>query len=264
VPAAAPILRVDPERLAGTRFADVVVFEELSSTNTELMERARAGAPEGLVVVADHQTAGRGRLGRTWSAAPGTALLVSVLLRPPLPVDEVSVVLMAAGLAACDGVEAAAGFRPQLKWPNDMVVDDRKLAGLLTESSGGDAPAIVLGLGVNVAAGAYPADLAAEATSCEEQSGRPVDRSDLLVALLAGLESRYSTALSSGGRAATLDAYRSDSATLGRRVRVDLTSGPALEGRATRLADAGELVVTDDDGHEHVVHVGDVKHLRRS
>src|SRR5205823_6818718 len=84
VPAGTPTWPIDPARLAGTRFASVVAFDELGSTNTELMERARAGAPEGLVVVADHQTAGRGRLGRTWSAAPGTALLVSVLLRPRL------------------------------------------------------------------------------------------------------------------------------------------------------------------------------------
>jgi len=240
----------------------VVAFDDLGSTNTELMERARAGAPEGLVVVADHQTAGRGRLGRTWSAAPGTALLVSVLLRPPLPIGEVPVVLMAAGLAACDGVEAAAGFRPRLKWPNDMVVGDRKLAGLLTESSGGDDPAIVLGLGVNVAAGAYPPELAGEATSCEEHAARPVDRAEVLVGLLRALESRYATVFAPGGRAATLDAYRADSATLGRRVRVELTSGPALEGQAARLADDGELVVVDDAGTEHLVSVGDVKHLR--
>jgi len=255
-------LRIDPGRLAGTRFTDVAVFEELGSTNTELMERARAGGAEGLVVVADHQTAGRGRLGRTWSAAPGAALLVSVLLRPPLPIGEVPVVLMAAGLAACDAVEGAAGFRPQLKWPNDMVVGDRKLAGLLTESSGGDDPAIVLGLGVNVSTRAYPGELAGEATSCEEEAGRAVDRAEVLVQLLTALESRYTAVLSPGGRRSTLDAYRADSATLGRRVRVELTSGPALEGQATRLADDGELVVLDDAGAEHLVNVGDVKHLR--
>ena len=238
-------------------------FDELGSTNTALMEEALAGASEGLVVVADHQTAGRGRLGRTWSAEPGTALLVSVLLRPPLPVEEMSVVLMAAGLAACDGVGDAAGFRPGLKWPNDLVVGDRKLAGLLTESTGGSSPGVVLGLGVNVSAGAYPAELAGEATSCAERAGRPVDRGELLVALLAALESRYATALAPGGRKATLDAYRADSATLGRRVRVDLTAGPSLEGEASRVADDGRLVVADDEGREHLVHVGDVKHLRR-
>jgi len=257
-----PTLEFDRDRLGGTRFATVRAYAELDSTNTALVEEARGGAAEGLVLVADHQTAGRGRLGRRWSAEPGTALLVSVLLRPPLPIDEVPVVLMAAGLAACDAVEAAAGFRPGLKWPNDLVVDDRKLAGLLTEATGGGDPGIVLGLGLNVSAAAYPAELAGEATSCEELASRPVDRGELLVAFLTALESRYSTVLSGGGREATLAAYRADSATLGRRVRVELTAGPSLEGTAGRLADGGQLVVVDDGGAEHVVSVGDVKHLR--
>jgi BirA family transcriptional regulator, biotin operon repressor / biotin---[acetyl-CoA-carboxylase] ligase len=255
---------IDGERLARTRFSAVRVFDEIGSTNTALLEEAAAGAAEGLVVVADHQTAGRGRLGRTWSAAPGTALLVSILLRPPLPLDELPVVLMAAGLAACDGVEAAAGFRPGLKWPNDLVVADRKLAGLLTESTGGRDPAVVLGLGVNVGAGSYPAELSGEATSCAEEAGRAVDRAEVLVALLEALESRYATALAPGGREATLGAYRSNSATLGRRVRVDLMTGSPVEGRASRVADDGRLVVADDAGTEHLLHVGDVKHLRRT
>lgn len=257
-----PILEFDRDRLAGTRFTTVRTFAQLDSTNTALVEEARRGAPEGLVLVADHQTGGRGRLGRTWSAAPGAALLVSVLLRPPLPIDEVPVVLMAAGLAACDGVEAAAGFRPGLKWPNDLVVEDRKLAGLLTEATGGADPGMVLGLGINVAATAYPAELAGDATSCEEVASRPVDRAELLVAFLTALDSRYSTVLVRGGREATLEAYRADSATLGRRVRVELTSGPPLEGEASRVAEDGQLVVIDEAGAEHLVHVGDVKHLR--
>jgi BirA family transcriptional regulator, biotin operon repressor / biotin---[acetyl-CoA-carboxylase] ligase len=261
VTAGSPTLDFDRDRLTGTRFTTVRTYAQLDSTNTALVEEARSGAPEGLVVVADHQTQGRGRLGRTWSAEPGTALLVSVLLRPPLPIDEVPVVLMAAGLAACDGVEAAAGFRPGLKWPNDLVVGDRKLAGLLTEATGGSDPGVVLGLGINVSAAAYPAELAGEATSCEEVASRPVDRAELLVAFLIALESRYSTVLG-GSRQATLNAYRADSATLGRRVRVELASGPALEGKAGRVADDGQLVVVDDAGAEHLVSVGDVKHLR--
>jgi BirA family biotin operon repressor/biotin-[acetyl-CoA-carboxylase] ligase len=261
VTAGTPISNLEPGRLAGTRFATVRFFEEIGSTNTEALEQAKAGVAEGLVVVADHQTSGRGRLGRAWSAAPGSALLLSVLLRPPLPIDEVPVVLMAAGLAACDGVEAAAGFRPKLKWPNDLVAADRKLAGMLTESTGDPDPAVVLGLGVNVTAAAYPAGLDQPATSCEEEAGRPVDRVELLVGLLRALESRYSTVLAAGGRAATLEAYRADSATLGRRVRVELTGGEALEGEATGVADDGRLVVLDAAG-EHLVSVGDVKHLR--
>jgi BirA family transcriptional regulator, biotin operon repressor / biotin---[acetyl-CoA-carboxylase] ligase len=262
VTAGPPTLEFDRDRLTGTRFATVRTYDELDSTNTALVEEARRGASEGLVLVADHQTAGRGRLGRTWSAEPGTALLMSVLLRPPLPIDEVPVVLMAAGLAACDGVEAAAGFRPGLKWPNDLVVGDRKLAGLLTEATGGADPGVVLGLGINVGAAAYPAELAGEATSCEDVAARPVDRGELLVAFLTALESRYSTVLSGGGRGATLSAYRADSATLGRQVRVELTAGPPLVGQASRLADDGQLVVVDEGGAEHFVNVGDVKHLR--
>jgi BirA family biotin operon repressor/biotin-[acetyl-CoA-carboxylase] ligase len=262
VNAGPPTVEFDHDRLSGTRFTTVRTYAQLDSTNTALVEEARSGAPEGLVLVADYQTGGRGRLGRTWRAEPGTALLVSVLLRPPLPIDEVPVVLMAAGLAACDGVETAAGFRPGLKWPNDLVVGDRKLAGLLTEATGGGDPGVVLGLGINVGAAAYPAELASEATSCEEVASRPVDRGELLVAFLVALESRYSTVLGGGGRAATLNAYRADSATLGRRVRVELTAGRPLEGNARRLADDGQLVVVDDAGAEHLVNVGDVKHLR--
>jgi BirA family biotin operon repressor/biotin-[acetyl-CoA-carboxylase] ligase len=261
MPPGSPTWRIDGDSLTGTRFTTVRIHDELPSTNTALVEEARAGAPEGLVLVADHQTAGRGRLGRTWSAEPGTALLVSVLLRPPLPVDEVPLVLMAAGLAACDGVEAAAGFRPRLKWPNDLVVDDRKLAGLLSEAAGAGEPAVILGLGVNVARAAYPAALAADAISCEEAAARPVERSELLIGFLRALEGRYAAVLG-GTRDATLAAYRADSATLGRRVRVELTAGTALEGEATRLADDGRLVVTDAGGSEHLINVGDVKHLR--
>ncbi len=265
-----PTFRIDETRLAGTRFTDVRCFEEVGSTNTEMMEAARAGAPEGVVMVADHQQAGRGRLGRAWSAAPGTSLLVSVLLRPTLPAEEVPLVNTAAGLAAADAVEASAGFRPRLKWPNDLVVSgtgeggvDRKLAGMLSESSpsvDGGPPAVVVGIGFNVTAGAYPGDLAAQAIACEEEAGRPVDRAELLTAFLEALERRYSVLLA-GGAEATLEAYRADSATLGRRVRVELASG-VVEGVAGRLTGNGELVVTADDGKDMRVSAGDVIHLR--
>lgn len=263
-----PTLPIDTARLAATRFTDVRTFEEVGSTNTELLEAARGGAPEGVVMVADHQSAGRGRLGRAWSAAPGTALLASVLLRPRLSVDDLPLVNCAAGLAAADAVESTAGFRPGLKWPNDLVTPGggAKLAGMLSESTpetgGGPAPAVVVGIGVNVAAGAYPAELASTATSCEEVAGGPVDRAELLVAFLEALERRYSALLAGGGAETTLAASAADSATLGRRVRVEM-SGTTLEGVATRLAEHGELIVTDDAGQETRVSAGDVVHLRQ-
>ena len=257
---------LDAGRLAGTRFADVRFFAEIGSTNAELLAEARLGAPEGVVVVADHQSAGRGRLGRTWSAAPGTSLLVSVLLRPALPSDRLPLVTLACGLAAADGVEEAAGFRPGLKWPNDLVAvsgegADRKLAGMLAEVATGDVPAVVVGIGFNVSEGAYPPELAGQATTCEAEAGRRVDRAGLLVALLVALERRYGTLTAAGGSDSILADYRHDSATLGRRVRVELP-GRTVEGVAGQLASNGELIVVDDAGGHTPVNAGDVIHLR--
>lgn len=239
-------------RLAGTRFADVRWVEQIDSTNTCVLEAARAGAPEGLVVVADEQTAGRGRLGRTWQARPGAALLVSVLLRPT--VSELTRSTMATGLALAEAVEGVAGFAPDLKWPNDLLVGDRKLAGILAESDLGDPVGVVVGAGCNVAWGSMPAELADIATSCDIESGREVDREELLVELLVGLD-------------ALIDAphlherYRARLATLGRRVRVERHTD-TIVGEAVDLGVSGELVVRDDDGVQHAIAAGDVVHLR--
>jgi BirA family transcriptional regulator, biotin operon repressor / biotin---[acetyl-CoA-carboxylase] ligase len=255
-----PNWNLDSERLATTRFGDVRLLDEVDSTNRVLLDEAHRGAPEGLVAVADHQTAGRGRLGRTWSAAPGTALLVSVLLRPTLPVDRLHTVGMAAGLATADGVEEVAGVRPGLKWPNDLVVDDRKLAGLLAElATAGGSQVVVLGVGINVTG--VPAEVAGTATSCEAVAGRPVDRSALLAAFLSALEVRYSTLVAAGGADATLAAYRAACDTLGRPVRVEL-AGRTLEGTATDVAWNGQLLLTDAGGGRTAVTAGDVVHLR--
>ena len=257
-----PTWHFDRSRLAGTRFADVRLHDEVDSTNRLLLDEARLGSPEGLVAVADFQTAGRGRLGRTWSAAPGSALLVSVLLRPTLPVERLHTVSMATGLAAADGVEEVTGVRPGLKWPNDLVVAERKLAGLLAEfADAGGRQAVVVGVGVNVSAGGLPPELADTATSCEAEAGRPVDRSALLVAFLSALEARYATLLGPGGTDATLAAYRAACVTLGRPVRVELVGG-TLEGKATDVAGNGQLLLTDPNGGRSAVSAGDVVHLR--
>lgn len=268
VPPAPLTWDVDTARLAGTRFADIRFFDEIGSTNALLLAEARRSAPEGVVAVADSQTAGRGRLGRVWSAAPGTSLLVSVLLRPRLPADRLPLVTMACGLAAADGVEQAAGFRPGLKWPNDLVAasgggPDRKLAGMLSEVVTGDAPAVVVGIGFNVSEGAYPPDLAGQATTCAAEAGRPVERGELLVAFLDALERRYATLSAPGGSEVILSDYRHDSATLGRSVRVEL-AGRAIEGLADEIAGNGELIVVDDSGRQTAVNAGDVIHLRPS
>jgi len=231
----------DPQ-LAGTRFADVRWFDIVDSTNRYLLECAAAGAPEGVVAVADEQTAGRGRLGRTWVAPPRSALLVSALLRPALPAERTHLVTLAAGLAALDAVDALASVGAGLKWPNDVVVDDRKLAGILAEADG--AGAVVVGMGCNVRPDVLPAELHDIATAVA------VDRVQLLIAWLKAYDLRLRA----------LDRVVADatgrSATLGRRVRVELAR-ETFEGTATELTAEGFLVV---DGR--VVSAGDVVHLR--
>jgi BirA family biotin operon repressor/biotin-[acetyl-CoA-carboxylase] ligase len=222
----------------------------LDSTNRYALDAARAGAADGLVVVADVQTAGRGRLGRTWEAPPGASLLLTVLLRRPADPGRA---MMAAGVALAQAVHEVAGVHAQLKWPNDLVVGDRKLAGLLAEV---DGDALVVGAGCNVNWETFPDELADIATACNLEVGSPVDRDALLDAFLAGLDG----ALAAGN--AVVDTYRAFLTTLGRRVRVRPLTGDDLVGTAVGVTDDGALVVRDDAGEEHTVVAGDVLHLR--
>lgn len=261
--------------LGGQRFSAVTWVDETGSTNSDVMAAARDGAPEGTVVVADHQSAGRGRQGRTWVAPPGASLLVSVLLRPPAVVG--GLCAMAAGVAMADAVTETTGVRPGLKWPNDLLVDDRKLAGILAEAdwpaasteSGGWRPpkpherlVVVVGVGLNVNWPAdLPDDLSDSAVALNHLVGHDVDRAELLVAYLRRLDGLYGALVAAGSGAAILDAWRQHSATLGRRVRVDLGSDD-VEGTAVDITDEGHLVVRTLDGDHRTLAVGDVVHLR--
>ena len=264
----------------GARFADVRWVDETGSTNADAMELARQGEPEGIVLVADHQTAGRGRAGRSWVAPPGAGLLLSVLLRPPAPV--VDLATMAVAVAAAAAISQVAGFEPRLKWPNDLVwpgdgsAPDRKLAGILAEAdwpagstiSGGwkepaahDRAVVIVGIGINVQwPDELPDDLADIAVAINHVVDHPVDREDLLIGLLEALGPRYD-ALVQGDRSALLDEWRTRSATLGRRVRVDLGTGD-LEGTAVDVTEKGHLVVETLEGSRRELAVGDVVHLR--
>lgn len=257
--------------LASTRFSDVRWHGETDSTNREALDLARAGAPEGVVVVADHQTAGRGRLGRKWEAPPGSSLLCSVLLRPSLLPDQVALVAMVLAISASDAVSEVAGFRPELKWPNDLVVTQggrgtRKLGGILSEVvlSGGVVDAVVVGLGLNLNwPSPLPEHLSAIAVSADEVAGRALDRVALLVRLLQRLEEHYGLLLEGGGGHAALVNYRRQCATLRKRVRVTL-AGEVVVGRAVDITDEGHLVVAPDG--ESVtprrITTADVVHLR--
>jgi BirA family transcriptional regulator, biotin operon repressor / biotin---[acetyl-CoA-carboxylase] ligase len=249
----------------GARFADIRWVAETGSTNADAMALAREGAPEGVVVVADHQTAGRGRAGRTWTAPPGASLLLSVVLRPPDGVMDLCT--MAVALSAADAIAAVGGFAPRLKWPNDLVwpgdgsAPDRKLAGILAEADAHPAAVVVVGIGINVTWPAdLPGDLADIAVACNHVTPTPVDREDLLIALLEHLGPRYD-ALVAGDRSALLDTWRTRSATLGRPVRVVL-GHTEVEGIATDITEDGHLVVQTTAGHHRTFAVGDVVHLR--
>ncbi len=235
-----------------TVFGAVRWVSEIDSTNRYLLDEARGGAPAGLVVVADHQTAGRGRLGRAWVALPGASLLMSVLLRPSIPVERRHVLVMTAGLAMAEAVEAETGVVAGLKWPNDLVVGGRKLAGILAEATG---DALVIGIGVNLDWTTVPEELAAIATACNLEGGRATSREAVVQTFLDG----YAVRLADLARARR--DYEQRLVTLGRRVRVEQANG-SLHGMARAVDPSGHLVIDLDDGSEAVVAVGDVVHLR--
>lgn len=171
-------------------------LEQCESTQRELP----ADAPEGAVVAADEQTAGRGRLGRPWLAAPGTSLLFSVNLRPPVETQRLPALTIVAGVAAADGVREATGLMPEIKLPNDLLVHGRKLAGILAEARE-DRVVLGMGINVNVAAEQLPTNVDRESTSLLVELGEPVDRARLLAAILLELERQYDVWISAGGGA---------------------------------------------------------------
>jgi BirA family transcriptional regulator, biotin operon repressor / biotin---[acetyl-CoA-carboxylase] ligase len=209
-----------------------------------------------MVLVADHQTAGRGRRSRPWTAPAGASLLVSVLLRPTP--ERATLCTFVAGVAMVDAVEAVCGAVPRLKWPNDLVVGDRKLGGILAEAawSGADDVAVVVGVGLNVDWPVErPDDLLDTAVALNDVVGECVDREDLLTAWLERLERRWPP-----DPPTLLDEWRARSATLRQPVRVELEAR-SFEGIAIDVTEAGELVV-EHDGRTSTVSAGDVVHLR--
>ncbi len=236
-------------------------LDEVDSTNTYVRDRAHEGAPEGLVAVADYQTAGRGRLDRRWESPRGANLLASLLLRPRCDGGHVHLCTGAVALAAADACREVAGVEPVLKWPNDLLVGGSKLAGILAEAefSGGALTAVVIGIGINVA---WPGPEEAGGTCLGDVGGsaQPVDRRVLLERLLGALSARRPLLDEASGRAALADEVRRRCATLGQPVRVTL-AGEELTGLAAAIDDAGHLVVETASGPRRVT-AGDVVHLR--
>jgi BirA family biotin operon repressor/biotin-[acetyl-CoA-carboxylase] ligase len=246
----------------GGLWTGLVVRPETGSTNADVAAAARDGAAEGLVVVAERQTAGRGRLGRQWESPARAGLAVSVLLRPAEPPpNRYGWLPLLAGVALVETVRRLGALDAVLKWPNDLLIDERKCAGILAESVG---DAVVVGLGLNVTL-REPELPRPDATSLLLAGSQCTDRDPLLRALLRTLADRYGHWRAHAGdpdASGLRDAYRLHCATLGRTVRVALPGGADLTGTASDVDSAGRLVVTDTDGAPHAVAAGDVVHVR--
>lgn len=227
--------------------ASIHRFDVLDSTQSLLARWAREGAPEGTVVVAEHQTDGRGRRGGAWWDAPGESLLMSVLLRPAVVAGRAAQLSPVAAVAVSDALASAAGVTARIRWPNDVLVDARKICGILPDAvcgADGRVEHVVLGIGINIGQRAFPPELAGQATSLRLVAGRAPDRAQVEAAVLAALEARY-TAWLSGGFAALREVWRARSSTLG--ARVALPDGG--HGVAVDIGEDGALLV-DAGGEE--------------
>ncbi|HEX7136896.1 MAG TPA: biotin--[acetyl-CoA-carboxylase] ligase [Vicinamibacterales bacterium] len=230
----------------------MLFYQATSSTNDHGLDLASEGA----VVLADSQTAGRGRRGHSWFSPPGSGLYVSVVLAPARArVDATratKLLTLGAGLAVAEGIQTATGLKADLKWPNDLYVGRRKLAGILAEASGSPANLVVVGYGINVQPAAYPPDLRDRATSIESELGRPVDRLLVLAETLSGMASRYADLLD-GRYDAILDAWkRRAPSAIGTRVSWTTTQA-SMSGVTAGIDSDGALLVETGGGRDRIV-----------
>lgn len=233
-------------------------FEVLDSTNTTVRELAASGAADGVVVIADAQRRGRGRLGRAWVSPARVNLYCSIALRSTLPPERLPQTTLLAGVATCETIREWCP-RAAIKWPNDVIIDGRKTAGLLAEmEEQGDRRTVVLGIGVNLNSTAddFPEDLRATATSLRVADGAGIDRARFAGRLLTRLEARYDE-WRDHGFAPIAAAWRALTPLIGQRIHVEETAG-SVEGTVCDLDDDGALRIRRDDGSEYRVVAGDV------
>jgi BirA family transcriptional regulator, biotin operon repressor / biotin---[acetyl-CoA-carboxylase] ligase len=242
---------------AGGVWRDVRVVASTGSTNADVARAAGEGAAEGLVVVAEEQTSGRGRLDRVWVAPPRSSVLLSVLLRPATPIESLPLLPLLAGLAVVEAVRSVGGVDATLKWPNDVLVGERKLGGILAERVGGG---VVVGIGLDVSLRRDELPVPT-ATSLSIEGGR-TDREALTKEVLRALARRYTAwQQDRGAPGAVLPAYREVCATIGRVVRLQLPGGSEVAGVAAAVDDEGRLVLRGD-GTTTTWSAGEVVHVR--
>jgi BirA family transcriptional regulator, biotin operon repressor / biotin---[acetyl-CoA-carboxylase] ligase len=253
------ILRTLTSRWLGRH---ICFYQDLDSTNRVAQELARQGAAEGTAVLAERQLSGRGRQGRVWYSPAGVGLYSSVILRAALPPNQIQLLTLAVVVARA--ISAQTLLSPRIKWPNDILIGGKRVAGILTEAEAAAERIahVVVGVGINAnhTAAELGQPLEALATSLRLEVGRLVERSTLAAQLFAELESWYER-LKGSDSSSILDEWRQHAATLGRRVRVFLGQ-TTVEGTALDLTNEGALLVERQDGSRTVVHAGDVEHLR--
>ena len=239
---------------------DIRVFEQTASTNDVIEKLARDGVKEGVVVFAESQTKGRGRLGRKWISPAHKGLWFSILLRPDLRPQETTQLTVASATALRRAIQSETGLKPEIKWPNDILVGGKKVAGILTELSAelDKVRYVILGIGidVNLDAGEFPAELKKIATSLKIEAGETISRAELATTILLELDKDYSR-ICSGKFAAVADEWEENCVTIGKNVTVQI-GDRKIRGRAESLDDDGALLLRTEHGHLERITGGDV------
>ena len=238
----------------------VIRLKEAASTNSLVMETPDYLGNHGLVLLAGHQTAGRGRVGRKWASVPGLQLQFTVVLHPPLPREQVSIISLLAGLAVGECLKSLPGLQPLLKWPNDVILNGRKVCGILVEMKQVQTgPRLALGIGLNClgAPEDFPPDVRGLLTTLSHEAGAPVEMEAVFKAVLEALQSRYQRLLH-GGKAALLEDWSALADLPGRAVRYPTAEGER-RGEALGLSPEGYLLIATSEGGTHVHASGELE-----
>jgi BirA family biotin operon repressor/biotin-[acetyl-CoA-carboxylase] ligase len=248
-------------RRGKTLGGEILFLEAVDSTNRRAREEALRGAPEGTAVLADSQSAGRGRLGRSWSSPPGANAYFSLVLRPPLPLEQVPQMTLVAGVCCARAIRRAARLEARLKWPNDIFVGGKKTGGILAEMEGGRSPRqfVILGIGINVnwEASGVPPDLRETATSLRLEAGREFDRGALIGEILAELERDYARFREEGFSETMREEWTRLALGIGERATL-ISPGHSLPGEIRGLDRDGALLFRDTEGNTRRVSSGEV------
>lgn len=233
-------------------------YRRIPSTNDIAQAMTGRGAPEGTVVVAEAQSAGRGRPGRDWVSPPGTGLYLSVVLRPKAPMKDFWQTAFVMAVSAADAIHEATRLNPELKWPNDVLINGRKVCGILIETlkgGAGNPPAVIAGIGVNVNTIEFPPEIAHKATSIAKELGTPVEVGRIEEILLASID-RWYTLYNDAGFPPIISRWRELDRTTGRSISVDTPDG-LLEGTALGVEDDGSLTIERPDGTRTAIYTGE-------